>query len=153
MASSAQVVSVNVGQPREFQRDGKQITTAIFKEPVAGRVRLGRLNLEGDRQANLSVHGGPNKAVYVYPAEHYDYWRTELPGFPLPFGMFGENFTTAGLVESDVLIGDRFRIGSAEVRVTQPRIPCFKLEAKFGRDDMIERFLASRRPGFYLAVL
>ena len=91
--------------------------------------------------------------MYVYPAEHYDYWRKEFPDTAFPFGMFGENLTTEGLLETEVHIGDRFRVGSAEVQVTQPRIPCFKLEAKFGREDMIERFLASRRPGFYLAVL
>ena len=153
MASAKRVISVNVGQPREILWQGKTITTGIFKEPVATRVAVRRLNLDGDQQVSLNVHGGPYKAVYVYPAEHYDYWRKEFPDKSLPFGMFGENLTTEGLLETEVHIGDRFRVGSAEVQVTQPRIPCFKLEAKFGRDDMIERFLASRRPGFYLAVL
>ena len=110
------------------------------------------LNLDRDQQADLTVHGGANKAVYAYPSEHYRYWRTELPGVDLPWGMFGENFTTEGLFEETVYIGDRFRIGDAEVIVTEPRMPCYKLGIKFGRADMIKRFLASRRTGFYFAV-
>lgn len=147
------IVSVNVGLPREVIWKGKKVTTGIFKEPVEGRVLMRTLNLEGDRQADLSVHGGPSKAVYAYPVEHYDYWRNELPDMTLPWGMFGENLTTAGLVEEAVNIGDRFRIGSAEVMVTEPRLPCYKLGIKFGRDDIIKRFLSSGRTGFYLAVL
>ena len=157
MASRKQLVSVNVGRPREIEWKGRRITTSIFKEPVVGAVvgpvAVRRLNLEGDQQADLRVHGGRDKAVYVYPAEHYDYWRTELPGKPLPFGMFGENLTTEGLLEASVHIGDRLRIGTAEFQVTSPRVPCYKLEAKFEGNDMIKRFLASRRSGFYLAVL
>jgi MOSC domain-containing protein YiiM len=118
-----------------------------------GRVMLRRLNLDGDRQADLSVHGGPTKAVYVYPSEHYDYWKHELPEMKLPWGMFGENFTTAGLFEAQVNIGDKFRVGSAVVVVTEPRMPCYKLALKFGRPDIIKRFLASERTGFYFAVL
>jgi MOSC domain-containing protein YiiM len=114
---------------------------------------LRKFNLEGDKQADLSVHGGEDKAVYVYPSEHYAYWRKELPEIELPWGMFGENFTTEGLLEDTVRIGDRFRIGSAEVMVTQPRMPCFKLGMKFKRTDIIKRFLESGRTGFYLAVL
>jgi MOSC domain-containing protein YiiM len=114
---------------------------------------LRTLNLDGDRQADLSVHGGPSKAVYVYPAEHYDYWKRELPGMKLSWGMFGENFTSAGLFESDVNIGDRFSVGSAVVMVTEPRMPCYKLGIKFGRADMVKKFLASERTGFYFAVL
>jgi len=129
------------------------VTTGIFKEPVEGRIKVGTLNLDGDRQADLSVHGGPSKAVYAYPAEHYDFWRDEFPGAPLPWGMFGENFTVEGLREDRVNIGDRFRIGSAELMVTEPRLPCYKLAAKFGRDDIIKRFLNSGRTGFYFAVL
>lgn len=125
--------------------------TSIWKEPVSGPVRVGSLNLEGDRQADLSVHGGADKAVYVYPAEHYEYWRGELPGIELPWGAFGENFTTEGLSE-DVRIGDRLAIGSAEFAVTQPRMPCFKLGIRFGRPDILKRFLQSGRTGFYLAV-
>ncbi len=149
----ARLISVNVGVPREVAKRGKTVTTGIFKEPVEGRVRLRRLNLDGDRQADLSVHGGVNKAVYVYATEHYDYWRKELPHLDLPWGMFGENFTTEGLLDDAVRIGDRFQIGSAEVVVTQPRFPCYKLGVRFGRADMVKRFLASGRTGFYLAVL
>jgi MOSC domain-containing protein YiiM len=147
------IISVNVGLPRTVIWKNQPITTGIFKEPVTGRIRLREFNLEGDRQADLSVHGGPNKAVYVYPAEHYDYWRQELPDMNLPWGMFGENLTTEGLLEDQINIGDRFRVGSVEVMVTEPRMPCYKLALKFGRDDIIKRFLASGRSGFYLAVL
>src|SRR3990172_3741010 len=147
------VVSVNVGLPREVTYKGKTITTGIFKEPVEGRASLRRLNLDGDRQADLSVHGGPSKAVYAYPSEHYEYWREQLAGVDLPWGMFGENLTVEGLREDRVNIGDLFRIGSAHVMVTEPRLPCYKLAAKFGRDDIIKRFLHSGRTGFYFAVL
>lgn len=146
------LVSVNVGLPRDVISKSKSVTTAIFKEPVEGRVQLRTLNLDGDRQADLKVHGGIHKAVYAYPAEHYDYWRRELPGVDLPWGMFGENLTVQGMIESDVNIGDQFRIGSAELVVTQPRLPCYKLAVKFGRDDIIKRFLESGRTGFYFAV-
>ena len=132
--------------------NGDPVSTGIFKNPVAGRVMLRTLNLEGDRQADLSVHGGPSKAVYVYPSEHYDYWKRELPEMKLPWGMFGENFTSAGLFESELNIGDKFRVGSAAVMVTEPRMPCYKLAIRFGRADIIKRFLASGRTGFYLAV-
>lgn len=147
------LVSVNIGHPREVIYKGKTVTTGIFKEPVEGRIRLRTLNLDGDRQADLSVHGGLSKAAYAYPIEHYAYWRAEFPGMNLPWGMFGENFTTEGLREDSVNIGDRFRIGSAEVMVTEPRLPCYKLAAKFGRDDIIKRFLHSGRTGFYFAVM
>lgn len=147
------VISVNVGLPRTVIWKGQPVTTGIFKEPVEGRVNLSRLNLAGDKQADLSVHGGLSKAVYVYPAEHYAYWQQELPGMRLPWGMFGENLTTHGLSEDTVHIGDRLRIGSAEMIVTEPRMPCYKLALKFGRDDIIKRFLRSGRSGFYLAVL
>lgn len=147
------LLSVNVGLPREVISRGKTVTTGIFKEPVQGRIRLGTLNLDGDRQADLRVHGGVDKAVYVYPAEHYEYWRRELPGVELRWGMFGENLTTEGLFENEVNIGDEFRIGSAELVVTQPRLPCYKLAVKFGRDDIIKRFLESRLTGFYFRVL
>ncbi len=146
------LVSVNVGLPRDVIWKGRAVRTGIFKEPVAGRVMLRRLNLEGDKQADLSVHGGADKAVYAYPVEHYDYRRRELPGMDLPMGMFGENFTTEGILEGDACLGDRFRIGTAEVVVTQPRLPCYKLAGKFGRDDMVRRFLASGRTGFYFSV-
>jgi len=147
------IISVNVGLPRQVMYKGKTVTTGIFKEPVEGRIRVRRLNLDGDRQADLSVHGGPSKAVYAYPSEHYEYWREQLPGVDLAWGMFGENFTVEGLREDRVNIGDRFRIGSARVMVTEPRLPCYKLAAKFRRDDIIKRFLHSGRTGFYFAVL
>jgi MOSC domain-containing protein YiiM len=146
------VVSVNVGLPREVMWHGRTVTTGIYKEPVAGRVALRTLNLDGDRQADLNVHGGKDKAVYSYPIEHYAYWKKELPGRDLPLGMFGENFTTDGLLEDSVHLGDRFSAGSAEVVVTQPRMPCYKLGVRFGSDDMVKRFLASGRSGFYVAV-
>jgi MOSC domain-containing protein YiiM len=147
------IVSVNVGLPRLVLRNGEPVSTGIFKEPVAGRVMVRTLNLDGDRQADLSVHGGPEKAVYVYPSEHYDFWKRELPDMNLPWGMFGENFTTTGLLETEINIGDKFRVGTAEVMVTQPRMPCYKLGIRFGRTDIIKRFLASERTGFYLSVL
>ncbi len=147
------ILSVNVGLPREVTWQGKAVTTGIFKEPVSGPVMMRKLNLDGDGQADLTVHGGVSKAVYAYPSEHYDYWQAELPGVDLPWGMFGENFTTEGLLEEAVYIGDKFRIGEAEVMVTEPRMPCYKLGIKFGRPDIIKRFLASRRTGFYFAVV
>ena len=146
------IVSVNVGLPREVKWQNKLVTTGIFKEPVSGPVMMRTLNLDGDGQADLTVHGGASKAVYAYPSEHYGYWRTQLPGVDLPWGMFGENLTTEGILEETAYIGDRFRIGETEVIVTEPRMPCYKLGIKFGRDDIIKRFLASRRTGFYFAV-
>lgn len=146
------LISVNVGLPRDVIWKGRTVTTAIFKEPVEGRVGLSIINLEGDRQADLEVHGGKDKAVYAYTVEHYDYWRRELPGVALPWGSFGENLTVEGLLEDETNIGDRFRIGSAEFVVTQPRLPCYKLAVKFNRDDIIKRFLDSGRTGFYFAV-
>jgi MOSC domain-containing protein YiiM len=134
-------------------RGEEEVSTGIFKSPVQRRIRMNRLNLEGDRQADLSVHGGQDKAVYAYPSEHYAYWKNELPGVELPWGALGENLTVAGLLEGDVCLGDRFQIGTAEVVVTQPRIPCFKLNLKFQSDLMAKRFLASRRTGFYFRVL
>ena len=147
------VLSLNVGLPREVTWQGKRVTTGIFKEPIQERVMMRTVNLDGDQQADLTVHGGVSKAVYAYPSEHYKYWRTELPGMDLSWGMFGENFTTEGLLEDAVYIGDRFRIGETEVMVTEPRMPCYKLGIKFGRADIIKRFLASRRTGFYFAVM
>jgi MOSC domain-containing protein YiiM len=146
------ITSLNVGLPREVIWHGHEVTTGIFKEPVTGRVILRKLNLDGDRQADLTVHGGEYKAVYCYPLEHYDYWKAELPGRDLPIGIFGENFTTGGLREDAVHLGDRFFVGSAAVVVTQPRLPCYKLGVRFQSDDMVKRFLVSRRTGFYLAV-
>jgi MOSC domain-containing protein YiiM len=147
------LVSVNVSLPQTVMWKGRSVRTGIFKAPIHGRVRVKTLNLDGDRQADLSVHGGPDKAVYIYPAEHYAYWKSEFPGMELPWGMFGENLTTEGLLEEAVNIGDRLHIGSAVLMVTQPRVPCYKLAAKFGREDIIKRFLASGRSGFYVKVL
>lgn len=148
-----QIVSLNIGLPRDVVWHGRTVTTGIFKEPVARRVALRRLNLDGDRQADLTVHGGPFKAVYCYPVEHYAPWTEELGGGALPMGAFGENLTTEGLNEDDVHIGDEFSIGTARVVVTQPRMPCYKLGIRFQDDGMVKRFLASRRTGFYLAVV
>src|SRR5262245_37989111 len=150
--AAMKVISVNVGLPRTMPWKGKAVSTGIFKAPVSGRIHLRTLNFDGDRQADLSVHGGPDKAVYVYPAEHYTYWYRELPDMTLPWGMFGENLTTEGLQEDTLQIGDRFCIGTTEVVVTQPRLPCFKLGLRFGRDDIVKRFLASGRLGFYFKV-
>jgi MOSC domain-containing protein YiiM len=146
------LVSLNVARPRLVLYKGTSINTGIFKQPVSGPVQLRTLNLDGDRQADLSVHGGPHKAVYGYPSEHYSFWRKELPGVDLPWGMFGENFTTSGLAEDELHVGDRFQIGSSIVTVRQPRTPCYKLAARFQRDDMLERFLLSGRSGFYFSV-
>src|ERR1041385_2330281 len=146
------IISLNVGLPRVVLRGEEPVSTGIYKEPVAGRLRLRTLNLDGDRQADLSVHGGPYKAVYLYPSEHYAFWKSELPEMNLPWGMFGENFTSTGVLESDTNIGDRFRAGSAELMVTQPRLPCYKLGLRYGRTDIIRRFLASERTGFYFSV-
>jgi MOSC domain-containing protein YiiM len=147
------LVSVNVGLPRVVTWQGKQVTTAIFKEPAAGRITLRTLNLDGDHQADLRVHGGEQKAVYCYPIEHYEYWRAELPGRELTPGNFGENFTTAGLLEDSMNLGDELVVGSTRIVITQPRLPCYKLGIRFQSEDMIKRFLASRRTGFYAAVM
>jgi MOSC domain-containing protein YiiM len=147
------LISVCVGLPREVTWKGKPVTTGIFKQPVAGRVMMRSLNLDGDRQADLTVHGGAEKAIYAYPMEHYPYWQQELPNEDLPWGAFGENLTIEGLSETSVNIGDRFRIGTAELMVTQPRFPCYKLNLKFGRDDMVKRFLNSRLSGIYFSVI
>ena len=146
------LISLNTGLPREVTWHGQLVTTGIYKQPVEGRVALRKLNLDGDRQADLTVHGGEYKAVYCYPVEHYDYWKRKLPGRDLPMAIFGENFTTDGLQEDSIHLGDRLAVGSAEMVVTQPRLPCYKLGIRFQSDDMVKRFLASRRTGFYLAV-
>jgi len=146
------LISVNVARPRLATYRTQTVNTGIFKQPVSGPVQLRTLNLDGDRQADLAVHGGPFKAVYGYPAEHYEFWQQELPGTQLPWGMFGENFTTEGLFETDLHIGDRLQIGGAIVVVRQPRIPCYKLAIKFHRNDILARFLRSGRSGFYFSV-
>lgn len=153
MVTTTTILSVNVGLPRQVISDGQSVLTGIYKIPVHQSVKVKKLNIDGDGQADLSVHGGPNKAVYAYPFEHYEYWRRELPGMELPWGVFGENLTLAGLMEHDAHIGDRFRMGTAVLMITQPRLPCYKLGIRFGREDMPDRFLSSRRTGFYLAVI
>jgi MOSC domain-containing protein YiiM len=150
--AAMRVLSVNCGLPREVDWHGRTVLTGIYKEPVRGRVTARKLDLDGDRQADLSVHGGKDKAVYCYPAAHYDYWKKQLPGRELSTAIFGENLTTEGLAENTVHLGDKFSIGSAEMTVTQPRLPCYKLGLRFGSDNMVKRFLASRRTGFYFAV-
>ena len=146
------VVSVNVGLPRTVRWKGRDVTTGIFKEPASGRVPIRRLNLDGDRQGDLTVHGGAAKAVYAYPFDHYLFWREQL-GEELTFGSFGENLTVEGLpLEQEIAVGDRFRVGSAELVVTQPRLPCYKLGLRFGREEMVKQFLASGRTGYYFAV-
>lgn len=147
------LISINVGLPREVVWKGKTLRTGIFKAPVSGRVMVRSLNLDGDGQADLTVHGGIDKAVYAYPFEHYDYWRSELPDTEFTPGIFGENFTITGLKEEAVNIGDRFQIGTVKLMVTQPRLPCYKLGIRFERPDMVKRFLASRHTGFYFRVL
>jgi len=147
------LISVNVGLPRDVNWHGKMVRTSIWKNPVPDRIRVSMLNLEGDRQSDLSVHGGKDKAVYAYPSEHYSYWQEKLPNVALPWGALGENFTTEGISENQVRIGDRLQIGSAEFVVTQPRMPCFKLGIRFNDMKMVKRFLDSKRTGFYLAVV
>lgn len=152
MGGPLKLISLNVARPRLASYRTQTVNTGIFKQPVSGPVQLRRLNLDGDRQADLAVHGGPFKAVYGYPAEHYEFWQQELPGAQLPWGMFGENFTTEGLFETDLHIGDRLQIGGAIIVVRQPRIPCYKLAIKFHRNDILARFLRSGRSGFYFSV-
>ena len=147
------ILSINVSLPKEIDFEGQKVTTGIFKEPIEGRIMLRTLNLDGDKQADLTVHGGPDKAVYAYPIEHYEFWRKVYPDMEMPNGMFGENFTIEGLMEIDVNVGDIFRIGSSKVIATQPRMPCYKLGVKFGRMDVLKKFLTSGRSGIYFKVL
>ncbi len=147
------IVSVNVGLPREVLWKGTSVSTGIFKRAVEGSVPVKTLNLRGDEQADLTVHGGPYKAVYGYPSEHYSFWREELPQADLAWGAFGENLTTEGVNEDDLYVGDQVRVGSALLMVRQPRVPCYKLTIRFDRDDMIKRFIASNTSGFYFSVM
>ncbi len=147
------VVSVNVGLPREVEWKHRRVNTAIFKAPVDGTIPVRKLNLDGDRQADLTVHGGPDKAVYGYPLEHYDYWRKIIPETPSTLGAFGENLTTQGVLEKDLNIGDHVRVGTALLQVAQPRMPCYKLQVRFDRDDMTRLFAHSLRCGFYFSVI
>jgi MOSC domain-containing protein YiiM len=147
------VVSVNVGRPQTVTAGGRSVTSGILKSPVEGRVPLGVLGFEGDGQADPTVHGGPEKAVYLYPSEHYAKWRADLPGTPLPWGAFGENLDIEGLTEAMVHVGDVLRVGPVLLQVTTPRFPCYKLGMKFDDPGMLRRFLSSERSGFYVAVL
>ena len=147
------LLSVNVSQPKEVSYNGKRIKTGIFKEPVSGRTMMRRLNIDGDGQGDPSVHGGIHKAVYVYPIEHYDYWKREFGRDDLTYGKFGENLTVEGMLEETVHIGDVFRIGDALVEVSQPRVPCFKLGIKMRDPQIVKPFLESERVGFYVRVL
>jgi MOSC domain-containing protein YiiM len=153
LTAMMQIVSVSVGTPRIIHLDDHEILTGIFKSPVRGRVAVRTLNLDGDQQADLKVHGGVYKAVYAYPAEHYPFWGSIYPELELRWGSFGENLTTLGMNETSVCIGDRFRVGTAVLQVTQPRRPCFKLAAKFDDDEIIETFSASGRSGIYFSVV
>jgi MOSC domain-containing protein YiiM len=146
------VVSTNIGRPKEVLWQGALVMTGIYKEPVDS-IRIKRFFVEGDTVADLDVHGGEWKAVYGYPSEHYEFWRGEFPQMSMPWGMFGENITTEGMVESELAIDDVYRIGTALLQVTEPRMPCYKLAMKFGRQDIIRRFMKSRRSGFYFTVL
>jgi len=149
----AELVSVNVGLPRRVETPRGPVMTAIFKSPTDRRLRVEPHNLEGDRQADLSVHGGANKAIYAYPAEHYPSWADELGRSDLEHGQFGENLTTRGLLEHEVGVGDVFSVGSAVLRVSQPRAPCFKLGIRMGDRTFVKTFLQSGRPGFYFRIV
>lgn len=147
------LLSVNIAQPQEVEINGRPVLTGIYKQPVSRRVRLGKLTLEGDGQADLTVHGGEHQAAYAYPIEHYAHWQAVLGRDTLPHGTFGENFTTRGLLEDEVRVGDVVQIGGAVVQVTMPRLPCFKFAHKVGRPEILKEFLHSGRSGFYLRVL
>jgi MOSC domain-containing protein YiiM len=150
---SARILSVNVATPRMVRVGEMDVLTSIFKSHVEGRIAVKGNNLAGDRQADLTVHGGPHKAIYLYPFEHYSYGTDQLGGAALAPGAFGENLTTLGIEENSVRIGDQFRIGSVVVQVTQPRMPCYKLAIRFGRADMVKRFWLAHRPGIYFSVI
>jgi len=147
------VISLNVSLPKQVEFRGNKVSTGIYNEPVEGRVKVRTLNLDGDKQADLTVHGGPDKAVYAYPSEHYPYWRDHYPNLKMGWGMFGENFTTEGLLEDQANIGEEYQIGSATFTVTQPRMPCFKLAIKFESGDIIKKMFASAKCGIYFKVL
>lgn len=147
------LISVNVGLPIKVNFGREVVTTGIFKNPIQHRVKLNKLNLEGDKQADLTVHGGIDKAVYAYPSEHYRFWKEKIRDFKFSWGTFGENLTTEGLFEDKVRIGDHFKIGSAKVMATQPRMPCYKLGVRFGRMDVIKKFLESGKSGIYFKVI
>ena len=146
------VLSVNVGSLQKMIRNGKKIQTGIFKKSTEGPINVKQLGLEGDQQANKKLHGGIDKAICVYPSEYYNLWKEELGKPDLSFGDFGENLTTVGLLEDDIYVGDRLRIGSVEVVVTQPREPCITLNVRLGRKDVSALIRKSGRSGFYFSV-
>jgi MOSC domain-containing protein YiiM len=146
------VLSVNVSRPRPLEWDGRVTLTGIFKKPVQGPVRVHSMNLEGDEQADLTVHGGINKAVYAYPSEHYSFWEKRYPKRQFGWGEFGENLTTEGILETTVHVGDKFQIGTAVFVAVQPRLPCYKLAGKFQDKSILKAFTESRRSGIYFAV-
>jgi len=152
-AKPARVICLLVSMPKTVVFKGRKVETGIFKTPVEGQVKLTKLNLAGDAQADLTVHGGTDKAVYAYPFEHYPWWQSQMPDVDFPYGKFGENLTTEGLLENEVCIGDEFQIGSAIIKVSQPRLPCYKLGVKFGRNDVIKRFMQSGFSGIYFSVI
>ncbi len=147
------VISVNVGLPHRIVYNDQIVTTSIFKDSVDKRIKLGKMNLDGDKQSDLTVHGGLDKAVYSYPIEHYDYWKKQYPQTDISWGIFGENLTTEGLIEYSVNIGNQYQIGSSKLLVTQPRMPCYKLGVRFGRMDIVKRFMTSLRSGIYFKVI
>jgi MOSC domain-containing protein YiiM len=149
----AEVVSVNVGVPRTVQHEGRSFTTAIWKRPVTGRLAVRGVNLEGDDQADRSVHGGVDKAVYAYAREDYDWWGIELGGAPLAPGTFGENLTVTGIDLNAAEVGERWRVGSVLLEVSEPRFPCFKLGVRMGDAKFLKRFATARRPGTYLRIV
>lgn len=146
------VISVNVGLPTLLHFNGRTRTSAIVKKPVYGKIEFKNGNLIGDKQADLRVHGGKYKAIYLYPSEHYEYWEDQMPDEKFEWGAFGENITSFGLMENDICIGDKVLIGTIETIVSQPRFPCENLNFKFQREDMVKKFADSRKHGFYVQV-
>jgi MOSC domain-containing protein YiiM len=148
-----QLISLNVGTPQEKLWMEKPVLTSIFKKPVTNQRKVSFLNIEGDEQSDLRVHGGVDKAVYAYDVSHYDHWKTVLPREDWSFGLFGENLTTSGLPDDEVRIGNIYQAGTAKLQVIQPRFPCVKINIRFGLPDMIERFMEQKRSGIYFRVV
>ncbi|MGI9224872.1 MAG: MOSC domain-containing protein [Woeseiaceae bacterium] len=149
---AAEILAVCVSMPRTVSWQGNEVSTGIFKSPVEGRVAVSKMNIDGDGQADLTVHGGRDKAVYVYPAAHYPYWAAELGSDELDTAQFGENLTVTELDERNVCVGDRLRLGSVVAVVAQPRLPCFKLGLRMNDENFPARFVQTGRLGFYLRV-
>jgi MOSC domain-containing protein YiiM len=149
----AQLLSVNVGRPREISWRGQTVYTSVWKEPVQGRRLVRRLNIDGDAQGDLAGHGGEQRAVFVYQMDSYRYWERELKRRDFTFGQFGENFTVEGMADSEVRVGDRYRIGGALFEVTQPRVTCYRVGIRMDEPRMAALLVAHRRPGFFFRVL